>query len=90
MKHTLLSIITILLTMATGAQTLNITASGVTKSYSAADLTSYSPVTFSNGTMMTVGTDSYTISDITNMTVSTGSSTEIDANTVNIVYSGST
>ena len=90
MKHTLLSIIALVLTVAVGAQTLNVTASGLTKTYRAADLTSSSPVTFANGTTMTVGTDTYTISDITNMTISTGSSTEIDANTVNIVYSGTT
>ena len=78
-----------MLTIAAGAQTLNVTTSSGTKSYSSANLTSGSPVTFSNGTTMTVGADTYTISDITSMWVSTNSSTDVDANTVNIVYNGS-
>ncbi len=89
MKRTLLSILTLLLAIAAGAQTLNVTTSSGTKSYSSANLTSGSPVTFSNGTTMTVGADTYTISDITSMWVSNSSSTDVDANTVNIVYNGS-
>ena len=89
MKRTLLYMIALMLTIAAGAQTLNVTTSGGTKSYSSANLTSGSPVTFSNGTTMTIGADTYTISDITSMWVSTSSSTDVDANTVSIVYNGS-
>ena len=76
-----------MLTIAAGAQTLKVTANGTTKAYSAADLTSSTPVLFSNGTTMTVGSDTYTISDITNAIITTSNSTA-DANTVNIVYNG--
>ena len=89
MRSILLSI-ALMLTIVAGAQTLNVTTSSGTTSYSAANLTSSSPVTFSNGTTMTVGTDTYTISDITGMSVSTSSSTDVDANTVKIVYNGTT
>ena len=89
MKRTLLYMIALMLTIAAGAQTLNVTTSSGTKSYSSANLTSGSPVTFSNGTTMTIGADTYTISDITSMWVSTSSSTDVDANTVSIVYNGS-
>ena len=77
----------LMLTIAAGAQTLKVTANGTTKAYSAADLTSSTPVLFSNGTTMTVGSDTYTISDITNAIITTSNSTA-DANTVNIVYNG--
>ena len=89
MKRTLLYMTALMLTIAAGAQTLNVTTSSGTKSYSSANLTSGSPVTFSNGTTMTIGADTYTISDITSMWVSTSSSTDVDANTVSIVYNGS-
>ena len=81
-----------LTTVAAEAQYLNITTSSGTKTYSAADLTYGSPVTFSSGTSMTVGTDTYTISDITSASVTTtdsGSSSGVENNTVNIVYNGS-
>ena len=77
----------LMLTIAAGAQTLKVTANGTTKAYSAADLTSSTPVLFSNGTTMTAGSDTYTISDITNAIITTSNSTA-DANTVNIVYNG--
>ena len=70
--------------LSAGAQTLSITTSSGTKTYDAADLTSGSPVTFSNGTTMTIGSDTYTISDIT----SAGAGT-LDANEVHIIYNGS-
>ena len=73
-----------MLTIAAGAQTLSITTSSGTKSYSAADLTSSSPVTFSDGTTMTVGSDTYTISEITN-----AGAADADANEVHIIYNGS-
>jgi len=73
----------LMLTTAAGAQTLSITTESGTKSYSAADLTSTSPVTFSNGTTMTVGSDTYTISDITS-----AGAADVDANEVHIIYNG--
>ena len=66
------------------AQTLSITTGNGTKTYNAADVTSGSPATFSNGTTMTIGSDTYTLSDIT----SAGAGT-LDANEVHIIYNGS-
>lgn len=74
----------LMLTIAAGAQTLSITTSNGTKSYSAADLTSTSPITFANGSTMTVGSDIYTISEITN-----AGAADVDANEVHIIYDGS-
>ena len=73
----------LMLTIAAGAQTLSITTESGTKSYSAADLTSTSPVTFSSGTTMTVGSDTYKISDITS-----AGAADVDANEVHIIYNG--
>ena len=87
MKHIILSMIALVLAIAAGGQTLKITTSSGTKSYNAADVTSSSPATFSNGTTMTVGSDSYTLSDITSMVVTSSSST-VETNTVNIIYNG--
>jgi len=87
MKKLFSLLATLMLTIATEAQTLHITAGGTTTSYSASDLTESNPVTFSNGWSMTVNGSSYSISDITSAWISTGSTTA-DANTVNIVYSG--
>ena len=56
--------ISLVLTIAAMGQTLKITTSSGTKTYSAADLTSSSPATFNNGTTLTVGNDVFTISDI--------------------------
>ena len=71
------------------AQTLSITTGSGTKTYNASDVTSSSPATFSNGTTMTIGSDTYTLSDITSMLVAASSSSSAEANTVNIVYNGS-
>ena len=87
--RTLFSMIALVLTIAAWGQTLNITTSNGTTSYSAADLTSSSPVTFSNGTTMIIGSDTYTLGDITSMQVVSSSSSDVEANTVNIVYNGS-
>lgn len=83
MKKTLSILVALMLTIAAGAQTLSITTSSGTKSYSAADLNSSSPVTFSSGTTMTVGSDTYTISDITS-----AGAADVDANEVHIIYNG--
>ena len=89
MRRTLLFMIAIVLTIAATAQTLKITTSNGTTSYSAADVTSSSPATFANGTTMTIGSDTYTLSNITSMQVVSSSSSTVDANTVNIIYNGS-
>ena len=87
----IVSILTALvLTIAAGAQTLKITTNSGTKTYDASNVTSGSPATFSNGTSMTIGSDTYTLSDITSMLVVSSSSSDVEANTVNIVYNGST
>ena len=98
MKKIIILLAALVLTIAAEAQYLNITTGSGTKTYSAADLTSSSPVTFANGTSMTVGSDTYTIGNITHATVTTtnssgsgegSTSSDVANNTVNIVYNGS-
>ena len=62
MKKTILLLAVLMLTIAAEAQYLNITTGSGTKTYSAADLTSSSPVTFANGTTMTALTGMTTMS----------------------------
>ena len=89
MKRILFSMIALVLAIAAGAQTLKITTNSGTKEYSASQVTESSPATFTGGTTMTVGSDVFTISDITSMLVVSSSSSTVEANTVNIVYNGS-
>ena len=91
MRRTLLSILALLLTIAAEAQTLKITTSSNTYSFSATEMTENSPATFSNGSTVTINGTTINLSDITSMTVGdeSSSSTDVDANTVNIVYNGS-
>ena len=70
--------------------TLKITTSSGTKTYPASQVTASSPAIFTGGTTLTVGNDVFTISDITSMLVTSSSSSSVEANTVNIVYNGST
>ena len=90
MKQLLLSVIALVLTIAATGQTLKITTSSGTKEYQASQVTANQPATFTGGTTLTVGNDVFTISDITSMLVTGSSSTDVEANTVNIVYNGST
>jgi hypothetical protein len=83
MKKTLTILIALMLTIAAEAQTLSITTASGTTSYSAADLTSSTPVSFSNGTTMTIGSDNYTVGDITSSAVG-----DIKDNEVHILYNG--
>ena len=83
-------LITLVLTIAAGAQTLKITTSSGTKEYQASQVTESQPVTFTGGSMLTLGSDVFNISDITSMMVVSSSSSDVEANTVNIVYDGST
>ena len=89
MRRIVSILIALVLTIAAGAQTVKITTNSGTKTYDAANVTSSSPATFSNGTSMTIGSDTYTLSDITSMLVVSSSSSDVEANTVNIVYNGS-
>ena len=91
MKKTYTLLATLMLTIAAGAQTLKITTSGNSYSFSAAEMTESSPATFTDGTTLTINGTAIAISDITSASVESGSSSETggDANTVSIVYSGS-
>ena len=87
----MVSILTALvLTIAATGQTLKITTSSGTKEYQASQVTANQPATFTGSTTLTVGNDVFTISDITSMLVTGSSSTDVEANTVNIIYNGST
>ena len=82
-------LIALVLTIAAGAQTLKITTNSGTKEYQASQVTESQPATFTGGSMLTVGSDVFNISDITSMMVVSSSSSDVEANTVNIVYDGS-
>jgi hypothetical protein len=90
MRRTLLSIIALVLAIAAWGQTLKITTSSGTKEYQASQVTANQPATFTGGTTLTVADDVFTISDITNMLVVKSQESAVKANTVNIVYNGST
>ena len=90
MKQLLLSVIALVLTIAATGQTLKITTSSGTKEYQASQVTESSPATFTGGTTLTVGNDMFTISDITSVEVVSSQESGVEANTVNIVYNGST
>ncbi len=64
-RYLLTAIIALLSVMATSAQTLTITTNSGSKQFSASDITSSSPATFSsNGTRMSISGNTYTVSDI--------------------------
>jgi len=64
-RYLFTAVIALLSVMATTAQTLTITTSGGSKQFSASDITSSSPATFtSNGTRMSISGNTYTVSDI--------------------------
>ena len=90
MKQLLLSVIALVLTIAATGQTLKITTSSGTKEYQASQVTESSPATFSGGNTLTIGNDMFTISDITSVKVVRSQESGVEANTVNIVYNGST
>ena len=89
MSRTIALLTALVLTIAAAGQTRQITTGSGTKEYQASQVTENQPATFAGGTMLTVGGDVYTISDITSMVVAS-SSQAVEANTVNIVYDGST
>lgn len=90
MRKTLAMLTALVLTVAATGQTLKITTSSGTKEYQASQVTANQPATFTGGSTLTVGNDVFTISDITSMLVVSSSSSDVEANTVNIVYNGST
>jgi hypothetical protein len=90
MKKTLAILTVLVLTIAAAGQTLKITTSSGTKEYQASQVTESSPATFTGGTTLTVGNDVFTISDITSVEVVRSQESGAEANTVNIVYNGST
>ena len=64
-RYLFTAVIALLSVMATSAQTLTITTNSGSKQFSASDITSSSPATFtSNGTRMSIGSNTYTVSDI--------------------------
>jgi hypothetical protein len=78
-----------MLTIAAWGQTLKITTSSGTKEYQASQVSESSPATFTGSSTLTIANDIFTISDITSMQIVSSAAT-VDANTVNIVYNGST
>ena len=88
MKKIYALLIVLTLTIAAGAQTLNVTSGSTTYSFPAAGLTESSPVTFTGGgNVMSVSGTDFSISNLTGVTVDNTSAP--DDNTVNIVYNGS-
>ena len=90
MRKTLAILTALVLTIAAAGQTLKITTSSGTKEYQASQVTANQPATFTGGSTLTIANDVFTISDITSMLVTSSSSSDVEANTVNIVYNGST
>lgn len=90
MKRTLLYIIALVLTITVGAQTLKVTTANGTYQYPASEMTEHSSAIFTGGTTLTIGNDVFNISDITDISVISNPSSDVEDNTVNIVYSGTT
>lgn len=71
-KILFLIIASLLVTLSTTAQTLTITTKSGSKQYSASEITSSSPATFSsNGTWMTIGGYGFSVNDITKAVITT-------------------
>ena len=92
MKKIFILLTAFVLTIAAGAQRLKITTSDNTYSFAASEVTEQSPADFSNGSTVTINGTTINLSDITSIEVvsESGSSSDVEANTVNIVYNGST
>ena len=86
----IVSMIALMLTIAAWGQSLKITSNGNTKTYQASQMTADQPALFTGGTTLTVAGDVFTISDITSMLIANSSSSDVEANTVNIIYNGTT
>ena len=90
MKKTVSLLTALVLTIAAWGQTLKVTTSSGTKEYQASQVTANSPATFTGGSTLTIASDVFTISDITGVEVVSSQEAGVEANTVNIVYNGST
>ena len=90
MKKTVSLLTALVLTIAAWGQTLKVTTSSGTKEYQASQVTANSPATFTGGSTLTIAGDVFTISDITGVEVVSSQEAGVEANTVNIVYNGST
>ena len=82
MKRTLLYMITLMLTIAAGAQTLNVQVGSVTYQFPASQT---GEMTYTDGTTLTILNKTFTLSDISSMTVDDSNVTD---GTVNVAYSG--
>lgn len=90
MKKTVSLLTALVLTIAAWGQMLKVTTSSGTKEYQASQVTANSPATFTGGSTLTIAGDVFTISDITGVEVVSSQEAGVEANTVNIVYNGST
>ena len=84
MKRTLLSILTLLLAIAAGAQTLNVKVGSVTYQFPASQT---GEMTYANGETVTIMGKTFTLTDITAMTVD---ETSVTDGTIAVSYDGST
>ena len=83
MKRTLLSILTLLLAIAAGAQTLNVKVGSVTYQFPA---TQTGEMTYDDGQTVTIMGKTFTLSDISSMTVD---DTSVTDGTIGVSYDGS-
>ena len=83
MKRTLLLLNVLALTMAAGAQTLNVSLGQVTYRFPANQT---GEMTYTNGTTLTIMGKAFTISDITDITID---NSDVTDNTVTVSYNGS-
>ena len=84
MRRTLLSMIALVLTIAAGAQTLNVKVGSVTYQFPAAQT---GEMTYTNGETVTIMGKTFTLADITAMTVD---ETNVTDGTIGVSYDGST
>ena len=84
MKRTLLSMIALVLTIAAGAQTLNVKVGSVTYQFPASQT---GEMTYANGETVTIMGKTFTLTDITAMTVD---ETSVTDGTIAVSYDGST
>ena len=84
MRRTLLSILTLLLAIAAGAQTLNVKVGSVTYQFPA---TQTGEMTYADGQTVTIMGKTFTLSDISAMTVD---QSEVTDGTISVNYDGST
>ena len=84
MKRTLFSMIALMLTIAAGAQTLNVKVGSVTYQFPAEQT---GEMTYANGETMTIMGKTFTLADITSMTID---NSEVTDGTIGVSYNGST